>query len=112
MKKIMLVGLCLIGLLGCKGKNGRDGSNATPFKQSVILTGSITSDDFTIYNGDIGKATQVSVYLNAGNQAMELPYFLPGYGVNTFYVATPTSVRFRNCALAGGTNYIISLTFI
>ncbi len=113
MKKLIILALAL-GCLGCKGpagKNGRDGASPI-IKESKIITGSVISNDFTIYSYDIGDASQVSVYLSNGSQATELPYYLPAQGVNAFYIATTGSIRFVNCQLAGGTSYIISLTFI
>lgn len=115
MKKIFLLSvLCLLSA-GCKGPKGDPGSGGIQGVRGPgdleMLSGSVTSNSFTVTDSRIGQASVITIYLTDGTSVIELPYYLPGAGVNAFSDARPlaNAVDIFNAQTAGATGYIISL---
>lgn len=112
MRKIMAVGLFFL-IAGCKGPKGDPGQTGLPGRPGpgafVFLNGNVTSDDFTITDSRISEADQISVYLGDGTNAAQLPYFIPGLGINTFYVFRAGQVEIVNGVKAGATKYVVEI---
>lgn len=116
MKKLLLVGLCLLAM-GCKGKNGSNGSTGIQGIKGEdaniqVLTGNIISDDFFVFDPDISQAIQVSVYINNGGVLFQMPVYLPSLGYNAFYLVDRNTSRIEifKGLLAGGQTFFIVLT--
>lgn len=106
-----IVLLCLLLAAGCKGKKGNQGTPGLNAPQDITMGGSVISDDFTVSDPRFKLADNISVYLSDGAKITESPYFLPSLGINTYYLADPTSgtVRIFNAQKAAATQYIISI---
>jgi len=122
---ILLVVFCLgsMSFLGCnklKGDKGDSGPAGTqgalapapapqPGIDFISRSGSIPSNDFTVSVPEIADGFNVSVYISDGSAFSEIPYFLPVFGVNVFFLANNSAVRIFNGLLAGGVSYIITV---
>lgn len=110
MKKWLLI--CMV-LVACKGKQGDKGDNGVQGLrgpgQIEIITGSVSGNDFNVFDSRISPSKQISVYLNSGGAAVEMPYFLPASGVNAYDVITPGKIEIVNGSIAGATGYTVIL---
>lgn len=113
--KYLLICLSVVFMLGCKGKQGDPGATglqgATGAGRIEIFSGPVASNDFTVWDPLFSEASIVSVYLSDGTDVSELPYFLPGLGINTYFLYTPVSdqIRIFNASAALATQYLISI---
>lgn len=117
MKKLLMV--ALLGLaVGCKGPAGSKGDKGENGIQGArgpgqieILTGSVLSDSMTYTDSRISSAKLVTVYLINDGKYIELPYFLPGEGVNVYPVVDGfnNTIQVMNGQLAGGSDVVIVL---
>lgn len=102
----------LLITVGCKGKQGETGVQGLRGPGSVeMLSGTVTSDAFSVSDPRIGTAKQITVYMSAGGILIESPYFLPASGFNTYYIVTPgaSKIDIYNASLASATGYLIVL---
>lgn len=86
MNRTLLTLLCLLSLVGCVKVKGERGEKGDAGPGAIKLyTGVITSDEmffqFPVPQSEIATWT---VYFNDGTDSLELPYFIPSEGVNTF----------------------------
>lgn len=111
--------LSLLFLVSCKGPKGEQGPvgpgapSSAPVNAPDILTfeGVITGNLMFVSVPSSGEYS-LSVYIGDSISMTELPYFLPGEGVNTYYLADSNSVDIYNASLAGATRYRIVLVRI
>lgn len=115
MKKLLMVVLFGLVVVGCKGKNGNDGAAGIQGLRGPgtfeMLTGPVASDSFTVNDSRIEEASLITVYLFDGNFYVEMPYLLPAHGVNAFPVIDidNNQISIVNGQLAGATSYLIVL---
>lgn len=113
MSKMKMCFMSLLLLGACKGPAGSKGDAGLPGKPGagsfVFINGNVSSDDFTVSDSRISAADQIGVYVGDGTNAAQLPYFLPGLGVNTFYVFRPGQVEIVNAVKANATKYVIEI---
>lgn len=120
-KLIYLVTVILIMGLGCKGPAGDKGDTGArgltgplgpigPAKV-VLINSSVISDDFVITDPRLATATAVLVYNVAGGTTINLPYYLPVIGKNTYYLWTPSlsKVEIYNAQTAAATQTIVAI---
>ena len=109
MKKLLLVS-CLL-FVGCKGKQGPIGPVGPTQVQDFSVV--VTSNDMIVIDPRFVNATGVLTYNSNFAQFVEMPYYLPTPGVNTFAVFTPAQgkIELFNCQLAGATKVIITIIY-
>lgn len=109
MRKITLF-LAVLGafsLVGCE-KKGDKGDQGDPGPgQITVYNGSITSNTQIISVAALTSNSLVSVYVGAGGEWSELPYFMPGAGINTYYISENYVVTIYNAQTAAATSYKI-----
>jgi len=118
MRKMIVASILLLAM-GCKGPTGSTGAAGSKGDPGhigipgpgafVFLNGNVTSDDFTVTDSRISQADQISVYLGDGTNNLQLPYFLPGIGINTFYAFRPNQVEIFNAKKAAATKYVVEI---
>lgn len=113
--KIKIAAILILMLGACKSTKGEKGdtgiTGARGPGQMEVLTGPVTSNDFTVTDSRIGNSLSGSVYIGDSTNLIESPYFLPGLGINTYYIATPgqSKIQILNASSAGATRYVIVL---
>ena len=109
MKKIIIiVAVCLVGL-GCNKLKGDRGDRGDPGPgQMYFITGFLTSNSQVIEHRDIKPNSNVSVFIDGGDDLnIELPVFLPPYGVNSWAMVGDRRVEIYNGLLAGSSRFEI-----
>ena len=114
--RILLIIISMFSLNSCKGDKGDAGpAGATgpagplpdPSAEILTLEGAVTSNDFTVAAPLDSSSIAISVYVGDATDVAELPYWLPGSGVNTFFLARLGEVQIFNAVLAGAISYRI-----
>lgn len=114
MKKIIAV-IALTLAIGCRGKTGDKGDAGLQGIRGPgrieILTGTVTSNDFTVTDSRISQSSDVTVLIGGPSALAELPYFLPTQGINTFDVINlqGNQIEIVNAQTAGAAQYAITL---
>ena len=108
MKKLIVAGLLLVAVAGCKGPQGSKGDAGSPGPGTITnYSGSITSDLQTVYIPAYDGGAGLSVFIGDSTGMAELPYFMPGIGFNAYYIAQVGKVVLYNTMTAGGLTYKI-----
>lgn len=109
--KNTVIAACLLlaacrGPAGSKGETGIQGIRGPG--QVEVIGGPVTSNNFTITDAKFVTSKQVTIYLkdSLGN-LVEVPYYLPLAGVNTYAVLNGSQLTFSNAALAGATDFVV-----
>lgn len=114
MKKVMLIAALAL-LIGCKGPSGDKGDTGIQGARGPgrieVLSGVVLYNDFTIFDSRITQASQVTVYLTAQGEMIELPYYLPALGYNAYDIITPSlgKIEIVNGLLANAGGFVIVL---
>jgi len=117
MKKLIAVVL-MLAVVGCKGPAGSKGDKGENGIQGArgpgqieILTGAILSDSMTFTDSRIASAKLVTIYLINDGKYIELPYFLPGEGVNVYPIVngSANTIQVINGQLAGASSCVVVL---
>ena len=109
----LVIFISLFLSLGCQGDKGDQGppgpAGPLPDPSAEILTleGIVASNDFTVAAPLDSTSIAISVYVGDATDVAELPYYLPGFGVNAFFVARLGEVQIINALLAGANSYRI-----
>lgn len=106
-----IIAACLL-LAACKGPTGSKGDTGIQGLRGPgeveVIGGPVTSNNFTINDAKFVTSKQVTVYLkDAMGNLVELPYYLPLSGVNTYTVLNGEHLTFTNAALAGATDFVV-----
>ena len=110
MKRLLVLGFLCLAVCGCENFKGDKGDTGLPggTGEVGIVSGVVTGDLMNVFSGDITLPASISVYLKDPSVSqIELPYFLPGLGVNAYYLIFPGKVQIFNAQLAGATSYEI-----
>ena len=113
--KVLPVALMLtLASLGCKGEKGSQGPTgpagplSDPSAEIITLEGVVPSNDFTVLAPLDSTSIAISVYVgDILGDVIELPVWLPGPGLNAYFLARTGEVQIINALLAGANSYRI-----
>ena len=110
MKKLtmkLLAVLALSTIIGCKGPQGDQGQRGPGTVTN--LSGVVNSNNFFVVNPALTANSNVFVSIGDGLAYIELPYFLPSQGINTYYLLGTGNITIYNAMAAGATSYKITI---
>jgi len=95
--------------VGCNKLKGDRGDKGDPGPGRVyIITGPLSSNSQTVAHRDIRLPANIAVYLKDGiGFEAELPYYLPGLGMNAYALISEANVIIYNGLLAGANSFEI-----
>ena len=112
MKKLIFA-LCLLSVIGCKGKAGQQGERGPAGTPGTFTTytGTVSNDSQYIYLPALRSNSDMFVLVGDGTGWVEAPYFSTLTGFNTAYWinTTFTGVTMLNAQRNGATTYKITV---